>query len=298
MNSSSNLLVLGVTGQVGQHVAKHLRRSEAHFTVGSRREANLAELADHFGASRFIDLDDPRTFNEALKDITGIFLITGYTVNMLVQSKSLIDAAKRNGVTHIVHLGAFTREHDSYATVFAWHQMIEAYLRESGVAWTNLHPNMFMHNLLSAWAVDVVLYSVYTSKAIGFTALEDVTEAAAVILMEGPAKHSGKDYWFSADVLDPQQVVEILTGATGYKFTAAVRDHERFLKEMALPAGSTFEPAYAKGGIELFREVEHGRMAYIGSVADDTKNVLGREPLLLRDWAKLHANELLEIARR
>ncbi len=298
MNSSSNLLVLGVTGQVGQLVARHLRRSEAHFTVGSRRKANLAELADHFGASRFIDLDDPRTFNEALKDITGIFLITGYTVAMLVQSKSLIDAAKRNGVTHIVHLGAFTREHDSYATVFAWHQMIEAYLRDSGVAWTNLHPNMFMQNLLSAWAVNGGLYSVYTSKPIGFTALEDVTEAAAVILMEGPEKHSGKDYWFSADVLDPQQVAETLTGATGHKFTAAVRDHERFLKEMALPAGSTFEPAYAKGGIELFREVEHGRMAYIGSVADDTKNVLSREPLLLRDWAKLHANELLEIARR
>jgi len=298
MNSSSNLLVLGVTGQVGQLVARHLRRSEAHFTVGSRRKANLAELADHFGASRFIDLDDPRTFNEALKDITGIFLITGYTVAMLVQSKSLIDAAKRNGVTHIVHLGAFTREHDSYATVFAWHQMIEAYLRDSGVAWTNLHPNMFMQNLLSAWAVNGGLYSVYTSKPIGFTALEDVTEAAAVILMEGPEKHSGQDYWFSADVLDPQQVAETLTGATGHKFTAAVRDHERFLKEMALPAGSTFEPAYAKGGIELFREVEHGRMAYIGSVADDTKNVLSREPLLLRDWAKLHANELLEIARR
>jgi len=37
-------------------------------------------------------------------------------------------------------------------------------------------------------------------------------------------------------------------------------------------------------------------MAYIGSVADDTKKLLGREPLLLRDWAKLHANELLEIA--
>ena len=49
-----------------------------------------------------------------------------------------------------------------------------------------------------------------------------------------------------------------------------VRDHERFLKEWAAP-GSTFEPAYAKGGTELFREVEHGRMAYIGSVADDTK---------------------------
>ena len=296
MNSSSNLLVLGVTGQVGKLVAKTLRRSDAHFSVGTRRKANLADIADQFGASRFIDLDDPLTFDEALKSVTGLFLITGYTVNMLVQSKTLIDAAKRNGVKHIVHLGAFTREHDAYTTVFAWHQMIEAYLRLSGIAWTNLHPNMFMQNLLAGWRVKGGLYSVYTSKPIGFIALEDVTEAAAVILMEGPETHSGKDYWFSADILDPQQVAETLTAATGHKFTAEVRDPERFPKEMALPPGSTFEPAYAKGGIELFREVEHGRMAYIGSVADDTKKVLGREPLLLRDWAKLHANELLEIA--
>src|ERR1700740_2395625 len=159
MNSSSNLLVLGVTGQVGKLVAKHLKMREANFSVGSRRKANLEELADQFGASRFIDLDDPRTFDEALKDVTGLFLITGYTVDMLVQSKSLIDAAKRNGVNHIVHLGAFTRDHDAYATVFAWHQMIETYLRDSGVAWTNLHPTMFMQNLLGYGAVRGGRYS-------------------------------------------------------------------------------------------------------------------------------------------
>src|SRR5256884_1761592 len=189
MNSSSNLLVLGATGQVGKLVADNLKRRGANFSVGSRRKANLEEIADQFGASRFIDLDDPRTFNDALKDITGIFLITGYTVDMLVQSKSLIDAAKRNGVHHIVHLGAFTRDHDCYATVFAWHQMTEAYLRDSGVAWTNLHPNMFMQNFLSLWSIKGGLYSAYTSKAVGFTALEDVSEAAAIILMEGPDEH-------------------------------------------------------------------------------------------------------------
>src|SRR5438309_11214295 len=149
MNSSSNLLVLGVTGQVGKLVAANLRRRKANLSVGTRRKANLEELTDQFGASRFIDLDDPRTFDEALKNVTGLFLITGYTVDMLVQSKTLIDAAKRNGVNHIVHLGAFTREHDCDAAHFAWHQMIEAYLRDSGVAWTNLHPNTFMQNFLS-----------------------------------------------------------------------------------------------------------------------------------------------------
>ncbi|WP_206996905.1 NmrA family NAD(P)-binding protein [Trinickia mobilis] len=296
MSNSNNPLVLGATGQVGKLVAMNLRSRGANFLVGTRRKTDLEALAEQYGASRYIDLDDPRTFDEALKDVTGVFLINGYTVDMLVQSKTLIDAASRNGVSHIVHLGAFTREHDTYLPVFAWHQMIETYLRDSGVAWTNLHPNMFMQNLLALWRVNGGRYSVYTSKPIGFAALEDVAEAAAVILMEGPEKHHGRDYWFSADALDPQQVAETLTAATGYKFTAEVRDHELLLKEMVLPAVSTFESAYAKGGIELFREVEHGRMAYIGSVADDTKRILGREPLMLRDWAKLHADELLEIA--
>ena len=295
MNSSSNLLVLGATGQVGKLVANNLRRMEANFSVGSRRKENLKGLADQFGASRFIDLDNPRTFDEALKDITGIFLITGYTVDMLVHSKSLIDAARRNGVNHIVHLGAFTTDRDVYATVFAWHQMIEIYLQASGVAWTNLHPNMFMQNLLGYAAIKGGRYSYYTSKALGYTALEDVAEAAAVILMEGPEKHRGKDYWFSADVLTPHQVAETLTDATGRKFTAAVRKAEGFQNDAVQP-GSAFEPAYAKGGFELFEQVEDGRMAYIGSVADDSKQLLGREPLLLRDWAKLHANELLEAA--
>src|SRR6202011_5294688 len=149
MNTSSNLLVLGATGQVGKLIAKHLRRSKANFSIGSRRKENLKELADQFGASRFIDLDDPRTFDQALKDVTGIFLITGYTVDMLVQSKTLIDAARRNGVKHIVHLGVFSREHDSYQIVFSCHQLIEAYLRDSGIAWTNLHPNMFMQTFLA-----------------------------------------------------------------------------------------------------------------------------------------------------
>jgi uncharacterized protein YbjT (DUF2867 family) len=230
-----------------------------------------------------------------LKDITGLFLLTGYTVAMLVQSKSLIDAAKRNGVKHIVHLGAFTRDHDAYSTVFAWHQMIEAYLRDSGIAWTNLHPNMFMQSFLSVWSIKGAVYNAYTSKAVGFTALEDVAEAAAVILMEGPDKHNGKDYWFSADVLTPRQVAETLTAATGRKFTAVVRNARGFTDHAVQP-GSAFEPAYAKGGFELFEQVEDGRMAYVGSLVDDTKQLLGREPLLLRDWAQIHANELLEAA--
>ena len=44
------------------------------------------------------------------------------------------------------------------------------------------------------------------------------------------------------------------------------------------------------------RETREARAGYVGSVKDDTEKIVGREPLLLGEWAKLHANELLEIA--
>ena len=49
MNSASNLLVLGATGQVGKLIAKYLRRSKADFSVGSRRKENLKELQISLG---------------------------------------------------------------------------------------------------------------------------------------------------------------------------------------------------------------------------------------------------------
>src|SRR5882762_8975489 len=94
---------------------------------------------------------------------------------------------------------------------------------------------MFMQNLLGNAAIKGGRYSYYTSKALGYTALEDVAESAARILIEGPTKHSRKDYWFSADVLTAKQVAETLAEATGRKFTAAVRTAEAFQSEAKQP---------------------------------------------------------------
>src|SRR5258708_27783767 len=95
MSNSNNLLVLGATGQVGKLVAKNLKGSGAQFSAGTRSKANLDALADKFRASRYIDLDDPRTFDEALKNVTRIFLVIGYTVRLLRTRKTLIHAPRQ-----------------------------------------------------------------------------------------------------------------------------------------------------------------------------------------------------------
>jgi len=49
----------------------------------------------------YIDLDDARTFPAALQGIDRLFLLTGYTIAMLHQSKTIVDAAADSGVSFI-----------------------------------------------------------------------------------------------------------------------------------------------------------------------------------------------------
>jgi NAD(P)H dehydrogenase (quinone) len=147
MTQKPTALILGVTGQLGKLVAERLKDDKCiSLRVCSRRHSDLPNLKDKYGEAVHLDLDDPRTFDVALEGVNSLFLLTGYSVAMLVQSKAIVDAAKRAGVKHIVHVGVFSVDENCYDAHMAWHQMIQVYIKHSGIAWTFLHPNCFMQN--------------------------------------------------------------------------------------------------------------------------------------------------------
>jgi uncharacterized protein YbjT (DUF2867 family) len=79
-----------------------------------------------------LDLDRFETFAPALKEIDRIFMDAAYTVDMLRQSKDLMNAAHRANVKHIVHLGACGND-DTRVAHYGWHQFIERYIQSSGI---------------------------------------------------------------------------------------------------------------------------------------------------------------------
>jgi uncharacterized protein YbjT (DUF2867 family) len=96
----------------------------------------------------YLDLDNARTFPAALQGIDRLFVLTGYTIAMLHQSKTIVDAAAASGVNFIVHQGIFG-DGRSTEPHFTWHEMIERYIEGCGVTWAHLHPNFFMQNILT-----------------------------------------------------------------------------------------------------------------------------------------------------
>ena len=105
------ILITGATGQVGSKVIDRLRKHPHVEVVAAVRSANKAAAFQDSGlATAILDLDDESTHLPALQGVDTLFLLTGYTVDMLRQSKAILDNAATAGVQHVVHLGACGRD--------------------------------------------------------------------------------------------------------------------------------------------------------------------------------------------
>ncbi len=215
---------------------------------------------------------------------------------MVTQSKVFVDAARKANIKHLVHLGVFTPEWDCSDPHFAWHQMIEVYIKHSGVPWTFLHPNVFMQNLTGLFSLvkDGKVRWWCGDKPCGWAALEDVADAAAKILTEGEKKHASKNYWFSTECLTLTEVARILSDVTGKRIQAEPRQPGQVFEDFGMD--EQHADPYFFGVKEFCQQVVDGRMSYIGSVRDDMKLLLDRPGMTLREWATLHKAEVIDAA--
>ena len=296
MNKKPTILLLGSTGTLGRLIADQLKGQAAiDLCVTSRNKSHLTELTQKYGQAVFLDLDDPQTFKSALEKVDRLFLLTGYSVSMLVQSKTIVDYAKKAGVEHIVHLGVFSLDKDCTDPHFAWHQMIEVYIKDSGMKWTNLHPDCFLQNLINFSLVKNGKFRWYAqNKPCGWIALEDVAEAAAKVLIDGPKQHHGKDYWFSTESLDVGQISNILTEVVGEPFEPDPQSSDQFLKDMGADTKVLYPYFYSVA--ESFKQIEDGRMSYVAEVKDDLPLLLGRKGLSVKQWIEMHKQEFIRLA--
>lgn len=126
------VLVLGATGTIGRSLVAELRADDAagrlDLVAGVRRPDAGRVLGDGVRL-RLVDLDLPEREGlgrlvAALRDVDRLFLLTGYDVRMLAQSKAVVDAAAEAGVGHVVHLGVHAAPGSSVPH-HGWHQLVE-----------------------------------------------------------------------------------------------------------------------------------------------------------------------------
>ena len=97
--SIPKILITGATGQVGRKTLELLLPNKNMEIVAAVRSPEKAAPFNARGIETVIlDFDDETTLLYALEGIDGIFVVTAYTVDMLRQSKALLDNAKKAGL--------------------------------------------------------------------------------------------------------------------------------------------------------------------------------------------------------
>jgi len=285
------ILITGATGQVGQKTISFLQNNDSIEIVAAVRSAAKAQAFQDKGiATVILDFDNEATYADALKDIDRIFIVTGYTVDMLRQSKALLDAAKQANINHVVHLGACGRDNTTVAH-WAWHQLVERFIEWHGFSFTHLRPETFMQNLLSYGGTPVINNGIivqYVKDARkSWVDVNDVAAVAAQALLQ-PEIHNGKTYRLGYDAQSYYDIANLLTNAIGKPFKYVPHAPEEFLRTMQANGA---DMAYMDCVYKHYIRYAEGTIPGADDVFDNFEAITGRQPARWADFIEKHKEE-------
>ena len=285
------ILITGATGQVGSKVIDRLRKHPHIEVVAAVRSANKAAAFQDSGlATAILDLDDESTHLPALQGVDTLFLLTGYTVDMLRQSKAILDNAATAGVQHVVHLGACGRD-DTTVAHWAWHQFVERYIEWKGFSFTHLRPETFMQNLLSYGGEKSiqhgVIHAFVQDARLSWVDVDDVAHVAALALAY-PELHAGKTYRLGYDAASFGDLAALMTDIVGQPFHYEPLPPEVFLHNMQA-AGA--DMAYMNCVYDHWKRYAAGTIPGADDTFDNFPAITGEQPTSLADFISRHRAE-------
>ena len=286
MTDKPNILVLGATGKVGGAVVNQLVDAEDVNVVAATRSSEKAKAFKDKGVNSVIlDLDDPKTIAPALRDIDRALLLTGYTVDMLRQSKRFLDTAKQAGVQHIVHIGASTAPTNEVAH-WGWHQFIEAYIEKLGFSYTHLRPEAFMQNLFGfGWLNDGVIANYIGDARWSWIDCYDLAAVVVQTLLH-PEKYAGQTIPLGYDARTIDEVAQVLTEVVGQPFKTEAHSTKEFLNN-ALQEGEAgiYPNAYMYCVYTQFELNQADAILEADATFDNFEAIVGRKPNTWKDFA-------------
>jgi uncharacterized protein YbjT (DUF2867 family) len=267
-----NILITGATGNIGSALRKLV---PAHTMV---RETKRPE--DIYG-----DFNDGKSIEKALQGIDKAFLLTNSTEQAEQQQLNFVDLAKKAGVKHIVKLSQWAADVNSPVRFLRYHAVVENKIKDSGMAYTFLRPNLFMQGLLGFKNPIVHQHQFFAAVGEAKISMIDIRDiaavAAAALTEEG---HENKIYNLTGpEAITHTQIAATLSAALG-KTISFVDVPPAAMKGALLQVG--FPEWQAEGLIEDYAHYAKGEAA---AITPDVERVTGKLARTFADFARDYA---------
>lgn len=278
----SIITVIGSTGNIGAELVDLLSNSGAKVRAVLRNYKRARNLPGVVWTQA--DVNDKDLLETVLAGSDKLFLLTGNQPGFGKTQIDIIKAAERLGVKHVVKLSALGATPRTKSPLAYEHWEAEQALEESSMTWTILRPHAFMQNWLGDLAETVreedAIYAAVGDGKVPFIDARDISAVAAKALLN-PEKHQGKKYVLTSGVaVGYAELADAISKATGREVvynSLSMEDMRARMQKQGISDKMIDSylalAAYQKAGGATAR------------VSEDVKNVLGREPRSVVDFA-------------
>jgi uncharacterized protein YbjT (DUF2867 family) len=272
------ILVTGATGTIGGEVFRRLvaagEAPRAFVRDPGIARTRLGAAVEHVVG----DLDQPETVEAALAGIERVFLLTRQSSRQPQQERTVIDAAVRSGVRHLVKLSVFRADERSPLQIARQHRDAERAVERSGLTYTLVRPVFLMQNLLGMLREGAIR----TAAGDGRVAMVDARDVAAVSVAALISRRSSdRTYTLTGpQPLTFDEVAETISQHTGKRIR-----HQRV-------APDAVRDALQRSGVQAWFAEDmaslHGMLAagYENLVTDDVRTATGTAPGTLAEFAR------------
>ncbi len=222
---SRTVLVTGISGHQGGHVAHHLL-ARGHRVRGLSRDPDsprlnaIRSLGAEIVAGAF---DDPASIERATRGVDSMFLMgspaEGGPEAETRLGTAAVDAARRAGVPWLVYSSVGDADRRTGIPHFDSKFAVEVHLRRSGVPYAVAAPTSFMENLLQPFSTSGLKQGTLAAgtspdRPIQMVALDDLG-AFVTHLLENPSVFRGKRINVASDSLSEAEAARVLSEVSG-----------------------------------------------------------------------------------
>ena len=289
--STKTVLVTGATGNTGAVLLHLLEEGGVRVRAMIRHERDIARLGNTSASIVIGDFDDANSIAAALDGVDSAYLVTPSSIKAEAQQIRFVELASEAKVKHLVKLSQFAADEASPVRFLRYHATVERRIRELGLGYTFLRPNLYFQGFLAFKAMianDGRFFAPIGDARVSAVDVRDIAQVAAVALTE--PGHVGKTYTITGPAaVSHAEIAHAITEAIGRNVIFVDIAPEEFsgaLRKLGAPAWQV------DGLVEDYAHYARGEAA---DVHPTVREVTGNEPRDVATFARDFASAFTEL---